>query len=505
MDRRELLKLTSAISLASLMPAYLKPPELHPAENPDAKNVLIIVFDAFSALHLSLLGYERKTDLNITRFADVSTVYHNHFSGGIFTTTGTSTLLTGAYPFTHRAIQLNDTVSTEFENQNIFSAFDDYYRVGYSHNMLANTLLTQFQGNIDYYKARAELFFRNDFLFNTVFKGDSDNAYLSWTRVMHNEEDNYANSLLLSNLYGLYAKQMESVVSKDFPRGVPSNQGDFFLLENATDWIVSQIAELPDPSVSYIHLIPPHHPYNTRIDFYNHFMDDGYQPVKKPEHFFSQGISYDTLVKRRRYYDEFILYIDHEFGRLYDGLSAAGLLDDTWLVLTSDHGEMFERGIWEHTVPTIHQPVIRVPLLISAPGQQERQDVFSPTSSIDLLPTLLHLNGKDIPDWCEGEILPPYRSTEPDLQRNIFAIDAKKNEKYKPLNKATTMILEWPYKLVRYTENKNIPGYMLYYEMFNIEEDPEELNDLYSPESKIAKELIEKLEIRINKADEPYL
>lgn len=504
MDRREYLKLSSLISLASMMPAYLQAPQ-KTSNNPDAKNVLIVVFDAFSALHLSLLGYERRTDLNITRFADQSTVFHNHYSGGIFTTTGTSTLLTGAYPFTHRAIQLNDTVSDEFANQNIFSAFDDYYRVGYSHNVLANTLLRQFQGNIDDYKARAELFFKNDFLFNTLFKEDSDNAYLSWTRIMHNEEDSYANSMLLSSLYPLYAKQMTNTASKDFPRGVPNNQGDFFLLENATDWIVSQIAELPDPNLSYVHMIPPHHPYNTRIDFYNEFLDDGYVPIKKPEHFFSQGVSYDTLVKRRRYYDEFILYVDHEFGRLYDALKSSGVLENTWLVLTSDHGEMFERGIWEHTVPTIHEPVIRVPLLIAAPGQQERQDVFAPTSSIDLLPTLMHVNGKPLPSWCEGEVLPPYRDTEADWQRNLFAIDAKKNEKYKPLTKATTMILEWPYKLMRYTENQKIPGYLLAYEMYNIEDDPEELHDIYSENSPIARELIEKLEARIRKADAPYL
>jgi arylsulfatase A-like enzyme len=246
------------------------------------------------------------------------------------------------------------------------------------------------------------------------------------------------------------------------------------------------------------------HP-NAGIEYYNKFLNDGYVPIKKPEHFFSQGVSYETLVHRRRYYDEYILYVDHEFGRIVDNLSDAGVLDDTWLILTSDHGEMFERGIWEHTVPTIHQPVIRVPLLISEPGQHTRNDVYTPTSSIDLLPTLAQQNGKDIPAWCEGEVLPPYRNANTEETRNLFAIDAKKNEKYKPLTKATTMILEWPYKLMRYTENKRIPGYKLYYELFNIEEDPEELIDLYSPDNTIAKELISKLEAKIAAADQPYL
>jgi len=505
MNRRELLKISSMLSAASLLPAYIKAPDKNSSSNPGAKNILIIVFDAFSALHLSLLGYPRKTDLNITRFAERSTVYHNHFSGGIFTTTGTSTLLTGVYPFTHRAIHLNDTVAPEYADKNIFSAFSDYYRVGYSHNVLANTLLRQFQGNIDLYKPRAELFYSNDFIINTLFQNDSDNAYLSWSRIINNEEDNFSNSLFLTSPFKALSRKMESAASKDFPRGVPKNQGDFFLLETATDWITAQMQELSNPFISYIHLIPPHHPYNTRISYYNNFLNDGYKPIKKPEHIYTQGVDYETLVKRCRYYDEYILYVDHEFGRLVDNLADAGVLDNTWLILTSDHGEMFERGIWEHTVPTIHQPVIQVPLLISEPGQQSRNDVYTPTSSIDLIPTLAQENGKDVPDWCEGQILPPYQNGNTDVKRNLFAIDAKKNEKYKPLTKATTMILEWPYKLMRYTENKRIPGYWLYYELYNIEEDPEELVNLYSPDNPIAKELIVKLEAKIAAADKPYL
>ena len=486
----------------SLMPGYYRK-ATSSTQNNKQNNILIILFDTFSALHLSMLGYDRRTDQHIQRLAERSTVYHNHFSGGIFTTTGTASLLTGAYPFTHRAFQLNGTVSPEFESQNIISLFPDYYRIGYSHNVLANTLLSQFQSGMEQYKRREELFFKNDFLINSVFHNDSDIAFLSWARILQDEIDKYSNSLFLSNTYSLFTQQLEDVLSQDFPRGVPKNQGDFFLLENATDWILSQLNDLPQPFLAYIHLIPPHHPYNTRSDFYNEFLDDGYIPIKKPEHFFSQGVSYSTLVNRRRYYDEYILYVDSEFGRLYSGLQESGMLDNTTLLFTSDHGEMFERGIWEHTVPTIHQPVIRIPLLISQPGQQDRVDVYQPTSSIDVIPTLLKFSGKKIPDWCEGQILPPYQETDRN-ERSLYAIDAKKNEKYKPITKATSMILEWPYKLMKYTNNKRIPGYSLYYELFDLESDSEELNNIYSPQNQIAIDMIDKLDQRISKADELY-
>ena len=65
------------------------------------------------------------------------------------------------------------------------------------------------------------------------------------------------------------------------------------------------------------------------------------------------------------------------------------MLDDTYVIVTSDHGEMFERGIRGHVTPTLYEPVIRVPLLIAKPGQREREDVYAPTSCVDLLPTLL--------------------------------------------------------------------------------------------------------------------
>jgi len=210
------------------------------------------------------------------------------------------------------------------------------------------------------------------------------------------------------------------------------------------------------------------------------------------------------LSKKRTWYDEFILYVDHEFARLYEFMEQSGLLENTWLILTSDHGEMFERGISGHATKVFFEPVIRVPLLVFEPGRKTRQDIFTPTQAIDLFPTLLHVTGQEIPAWCEGGVLPPYIPAAPGQPRSIFALQARYNEKYAPIQEATAMLVRWPYKLVHYFgyEELGDAGEMM--ELYHLENDPDELDDLSISHKGVASELLDELQTAINKADRLY-
>ena len=106
-SRREFLKLlgTTALTLA----AASRPLAGGKGDEVDFKssgpNVLILLFDSLTAEHMSLYGYQRRTTPNITEFAKQAMVYHNHYSSGNFTSPTTASILTGVYPWTHRAMR----------------------------------------------------------------------------------------------------------------------------------------------------------------------------------------------------------------------------------------------------------------------------------------------------------------------------------------------------------------------------------------------------------------
>jgi arylsulfatase A-like enzyme len=100
---------------------------------------------------------------------------------------------------------------------------------------------------------------------------------------------------------------------------------------------------------------------------------------------------------------------------LLEWLESRGLRDDTVLAFLSDHGESWgERfaakedvqGVYHMHGATLHDEIVQVPLLLSAPGRLDPAVVFSQVRSVDLAPTLLELAGAP-PIEADGESLLP--------------------------------------------------------------------------------------------------
>lgn len=495
--RREFLKLTSLLPAAYFLPSYIKrPPDT--VANPNSPNILIIVFDALSAMNISFMGYQRETMPYLSQMVERATVYHNHYASGNYTTPGTASLLTGTYPITNRGIKRGNTMDKEFVDKNIFHLFDQHYRLTYSHNPFVNTLQNQLADDLDLLKNRRDLYLTSDSLLNDLFKNDEDIATIGWVQGIK-KKSGYAYSLLLSFLYQQLSQSQMIEQYYDFPRGLPYiSANSYYLLEDAIDWTYSELTITQQPFLGYFHYLPPHKPYLTRKEFTNTFKGDGQEYIIKTNPL-NQS---DSIFRgKRRWYDEFILYVDAEFKRLYDLLETSGLLDNTWVFFTSDHGEIFERGVQGHMTEMLYQPLVKIPLIIFEPGQTSRRDIYTPTNAVDILPTLLHINGKDIPDWCEGEVLPPYQTINEN--RSVFAYEAKDNGQFDPLIKATAMIIKEQYKLISYFGYKQLKGSSLY-ELFDIENDPEEINNLYHPDSITAKNLLDELNVKIDESNQRY-
>jgi len=111
------------------------------------------------------------------------------------------------------------------------------------------------------------------------------------------------------------------------------------------------------------------------------------------------------------------------------------------VILTSDHGELFERGILGLSTPVIYDSIVRVSLIISKPGPNTRQYIFEPTSAIDLLPTIASIYGQPFPQWTEGQILPAFRTQPSTPDRTVFTIDSKNHSKFGPLERDTFMVV----------------------------------------------------------------
>jgi arylsulfatase A-like enzyme len=507
MNRRNFLKIASLLPFSAPLVTSSQPGSRHYRTNPDTPNVLIVVFDALSALDVSLYGYHRETMPNLARFAERATVYHNHFAGGNFTTPGTSSIFTGTYPWTHRALNLGATTTKTYTSRNVFSEFgqSNYTRVGFSHNLWVTVLLNSFQEHLEEFILPGEIAILDYHFSDDLFKKDFGLAFEAEYRFL-NKPGKMSNSVfsspILASLKKFINKMLEERYIKDFPRGLPGFHDIVYTLEDTMDWIMENLGGWSQPFLSYLHMMPPHDPYHTRKEFVNRFWD-GWQPPEKPDHFFTNYYaSQDELMAQRVFYDEYILYVDHEFGRLHDFLQDNAYYENTIVVFTSDHGEMFERKIWSHITPTLYEPVIRVPLLISTPNQTSRHDIYTPTSCVDLLPTLLYLTGRSIPEWCEGQVLPPNSQHESYSDRSLFIVEAKENAKMQPLEKATFAMIKGGYKLIYY---RGYEGYDNVFELYNLKQDPEELENLFETRTIIASELKQELLAKIEEKDVPFV
>jgi arylsulfatase A-like enzyme len=506
LSRREFLKSTAAFSLTPLM-GKLTLANLR-QQNTDSPNVIILLFDALSAANVSLYGYPRRTTPNLEKFAQNATVYHAHYAAGSYTTPSTASFLTGTYPWTHRVFHMYSPLARNVIGNNLLRSIGEdpaYFRFAYAQNLLADGLLHQLGEHLEGHVDSGSFSLINQTIHHALFKKDGffglkgvDDGLLSY------QDKQPAGSLVFSLLNKLAMFTRYKVLSRElaasYPRGISSVIDNIhFTLEPVIDGTMDLLDGLPNPSIAYFHYFFPHAPYVANKEFVDIFLNDGWQPVEKAIHPLSSPLSPEFVLNMRRTYDEYVANIDAEFGRLLSHMQASGLLENSYLIVTSDHGEMFERGDVGHDSRLLYEPLIRIPLVVSKPRQQERQDIFTPTNTIDLLPTILHVTGHSVPDWCLGQILPGLGGVDhPD--RSMYAVYPFLNSANAPLYTATIAFIKGRHKLIY------LRGYEGgdRYEFYNLEDDPEELDDLYSVDNSVVQEMRAELEDKLDEVDRPY-
>ena len=470
-------------------------------------NIIVLVLDAMSAQNLSLYGYPRPTTPNLERFAQRATVYHSYYSAGNFTTPGTASMLTGLYPWHHRAFSRRSLVKRDL-TENLFHAAQGYYRVGYSQNIWADLFPRQFRADLDLHLPSPS-FSEESLTAMTSHRLPNDSAIAFYALdefllSSHQVLNPYPGSALMGYLdvsFGMF-KNKDRVTDADYPFGIPTNTYYTYRhpqVFNGLRDLMMEFTRKNSPWLGYFHLYSPHAPYCPRKQFTGIFPEIKF-PYKKRHPLSANHASAETIRLARDRYDEFITDLDHEFGLLMDALEQAGILDSSYLFVTSDHGEVFERGELGHGSPLLYDPVIHIPLVVSAPGQRKRRDVFTPTSSTDLVPTIAHLSGGDSLPGLDGRLLPELGGIE-DPARGIFSMVAKDNSSFLPIRAGTVALTKGNLKLIHYQ------GYekeWADFEMYNLADDPIEKKDLYPRQPFELAQMKQELLDSLADADRPY-
>ncbi len=253
----------------------------------------------------------------------------------------------------------------------------------------------------------------------------------------------------------------------------------------------------PGPHFVYLHYVDPHDPYTPHHDA--DFDPDYTGPMDgSREQLEPFGFKRPPEAEAQRtidLYDGEILWFDRQLEHVFSDLEARGLLDESWVVIVSDHGE----GLWDHGVMThgadVFQEQLRVPLIIRPPGGLRSGHLWidEQISLIDVAPTLLECVGLAQPEDFEGRSWASFLDGREEAPVRPVVID----EELQNVNLAA--IVDGDHKLiVDFNRNRR----HLYDLATNPREEPEGAIDLQQTHSEVGTRLWRELDRALSRARE---
>lgn len=167
--------------------------------------------------------------------------------------------------------------------------------------------------------------------------------------------------------------------------------------------------------------------------------------------------------------------LDHALGRLFEAMEEMGLMDDTYILMSSDNG-LFdgEHGLMSKGL--LYEEAVRVPLFLVGPGIEPGFDALSLPANIDFAPTLLDLAGLEIPAHMHGFSLKDVAKCRVPLNREYLLLEhPEENPTLEILPNFALRSREWKY--IRTYEN-GVDEPHTFEELYNLLDDPFELTNL---------------------------
>ncbi len=470
-------------------------------------NLLFIFTDEQAAKTMKAYGNDTINTPNMDKLAKDSIVFKNAYVSQPVCTPSRSTIMTGLYPHTNGCVKNNIPLRPDIGCLPELADFHDYKTAYYGKWHLGDEVFRQH--GFDDWRSTEE--------YEKYYSEGRD----------HKKRSDYAEYLVsLGYEPDVVDKNGVGRFSRAFCARLPEEHGKpAFTAKKACKFIKEN---KDNPFVLYVNFLEPHMPYFGP-------RDDQYDPEKipLPESFYHE-LSFNTTLKNKlnrlhSYYEEglkteadwkalvarywgLVSLVDTCLGKILDTVEECGLNENTIIVYTSDHGDMMgaHRMIAKGTM---FEESVKVPLILKIPGIK-KITTEKPVSQVDLVPTLLDAMGKEIPDQLQGFSWIPFLEGKSDLEeKDVYiewnGLNGKYSEKQEQLkipefwkkvadvddilksmsDYIRTIVTHDGWKLCWSKIGEN--------ELYNLKEDPNELNNLVlNPEYK---PLINELKERIGK------
>ncbi len=327
-----------------------------PAPPEGAPNVLLLILDTVRALDLSVYGYDRPTTPSLEHLAARGVTFDHAISPAPWTLASHAAIFTGRHP-SELSASWEAPLDRRFPT--LAEAFRDR---GY--------LTTGFAANIVYVSDESGLA-RGFAHYDAV-------RVTPWT-------------------IALSARILNYILETDLVRGLPGlrdllwRRGAGELRVTIADWLASHPGR---PWFAFANFYDAHNPYLPPAPWDTLFLGRVPWRERNPWVRQTEPLSVAQAKIERDAYDGTLAYLDHELGAMLDDMEARGLLRNTIVIVTADHGEEFgEHGLLGHG-NSLYLQSVHVPLIVAWPGRiPAGRRIESTVSLSDLAATALDLAG----------------------------------------------------------------------------------------------------------------
>ncbi len=443
MKRRDFLKGILATSYFTFLTQKFS---ANTTTNNPKPNVIILMSDEHNPTYSSVYEHPFLQTPNMERMAKNGTVFENAYCPSPLCLPSRSSFMSGLHPHEHQCYSNSTILLDEFPS--------------YGEVLSKQGVYTIHIGKADVYKKI------EDMKFNEVIHG--------WNRKKPGD------TLISRKPLAIRQNSKEKRETHWGPRP-NAHSGDQTIIETAITWLKQKGTNLNQPFVMSVNIVAPHFPLYAPPELWHLYDGKGDLPrygIEQPTanhpysidlrtHFQTDSYSTKNIIGLRQGYYASVTFVDQLLGKLLNTLEETGLTQNTILIYTSDHGEMLGKfGMWWKC--SLLEDASRVPLIVMGPGFEKNKRVYAPVTLHDVQSTLFKAVGAERPSYWHGEPLQDLQYQNP--HRLIFT------EYHGHGTRGSAfMVRKGEWKLIW---NSDAP-----HQLFNLSEDPDELNNLFTDES----------------------